>query len=178
MATTTFSIAIVQEPKLARMSGISPSNSKRLLDPPLVIELKLEGEYSNAALEKIGNTFACKLNLIEADTNQNADHIVELLRYDIYLKSNNVKLHNLLGNPVTTAVLLYDSENNNTPKKLFFVFPHLSVRLTGIYYLSCSISRLRKTEENGDFDPVLLVNTQPFEVFTSQLYPGNLGNEC
>jgi Velvet factor len=162
---------IRQEPKLARMSGISPSNSKRLLDPPLVIELQFDGEYSNDALEQIGNTFACKLNLFDFDTNQNADHIIELFKMD---SIQTASLHNLLGNPVTTAKLLSDSDSTST-KKLFFVFPHLSIRLTGRYYLSCSISRLQRFDQFAGFENVIHLNTEKFEVFTSQLYPGNLG---
>lgn len=143
------SISLVQVPKIARMCGTLETNTLRLLDPPLIVGLDIDGEYTRQQLIAIGKTFVCKLNLFECNSRQNADYIVEMIPknsisdiqsegYELVVK----RMHNLVGNTVTTAILLKISNEFDAKRKLFFVFPSLSIRLPATYYLSCTVSRV------------------------------------
>lgn len=143
------SISIVQTPKIARMCGTLETNTLRLLDPPLIVKLDLEREYTSQELIAIGKTFVCKLNLFESVSRQNADYIIEMIpssgtgsRKNAACSTGLKLMNNLVGSTVTTAILLKISHEFDSKRKLFFVFPNLSIRLPGKYSLSCSVSRV------------------------------------
>jgi Velvet factor len=142
------SLSIAQNPQISRMCGILESNTLRLIDPPLVLALDVETEYNNQQLQDIGKRFVCVLNLFESKSRQNADYIFDAVDDKSELSSsrdNNpspARMHNLVGNTVSSAILLKTSHEYDSKRKLFFVFPTLSVRLPGTYYLSCIVSRI------------------------------------
>lgn len=145
----SISISVAQNPKIARMCGVLETNTLRLLDPPLVLAMDIEGDYTRQQLDAIGKSYVCQLNLFEAKSRQNADYIVESGGEHIKEPSNSTemhsnpkKLHNLVGNTASSAVLLKISHDYDAKRKLFFVFPNLSVRIPGKYYLSCFVSRV------------------------------------
>ena len=143
------SIKIVQNPKIARMSGVRERNTLRLLDPPLILELEVVGKYSKPRLEAIGKKYVCQLSLRDDEFGDNCDYFTEVANtQDTKFRQvdNQIypakTLHNLIGNTVSTATTLRAGEDYDTPWRLFFVFPHLSVRLAGRYYLLCVVSKL------------------------------------
>lgn len=148
-STSSLSISVAQNPKIARMCGILETNTLRLIDPPLVLVLEVRGEYTRQQLDAIGKSFVCQLNLFEAESRQNADYIVEMFDQQVEESVKSIhtglppkKLHNLVGSTASNAVLLKISHEYDAKRKLFFAFPHLSVRLPGRYYLSCVVSRV------------------------------------
>jgi hypothetical protein len=60
-------ISVAQNPQIARMTGILETNTLRLLDPPLVVELSIAGAYTKHQLLVLAKTFVCKLNLFEVE---------------------------------------------------------------------------------------------------------------
>jgi hypothetical protein len=139
--------AIVQQPKLARMSGINESKSRRILDPPLVVYLDCKSD-----------NFIAKTNLF-TETDQNADYLVD--------PTTDTRISNLNGSVITTPRLLFDSPSR-TRKKLFFVFSKLSIRQAGRYYLTCTIAQKNQQD-------TITLKSEVFEVFPPHAYPGNSG---
>jgi hypothetical protein len=167
-----FSTTITQTPQIGRMCGLLETNTLRLLDPPLVLELKIDKDLSKSQIEYLVKSFTCKVTLFDFDTRLNCDY---LQVGDNHQQEKPRIVQNFVGMRVTTPKILRDSENLDKPKKLFFVFPQLSVRISGKYYISCVISKNTGRDRSEIEVQHVRINTPPFDVYTAYAYPGNLG---
>jgi Velvet factor len=165
-------VEICQSPKIGRKCGVLETDTLRLLDPPLIMELKIDKDLSDTEMQYVAKSFICKVTLFDLETRSNCDYLVET-------NSDQDQppkiIQNFVGKRVTTAKVLRDSENLENPKKLFFVFPQLSVRICGNYYISCVVSKLGGRDRSELELEHCRMNTPPFEVYTAYRFPGNLG---
>jgi Velvet factor len=119
-------IKIRQSPLQARMQGVTSCKAQRLLDPPLIIEIDTDSERVDAS------SYICTLSLISNSTPA-----------DIFLSEDSAILPNLIGSKSQSAVLFFD-DSVADKKKLFFIMPHLSIRLAGEYQLVCRIFNVQE----------------------------------
>jgi Velvet factor len=146
-------VTIIQQPQIARMSGINESKTRRILDPPLVLHLDLPTNQSFTTTNYIAKT-----NLFTED-GRNADYLID--------KKNDTRIVNLSGSIVTTPRLLYHTPEMNQ-KKWFFVFAKLSIRQAGRYYITITITKI-------GVENTIELMTEIFEVVPPHLYKGNSG---
>lgn len=131
---------IRQHPDRARMSGMGEQVSRRMLDPPLILQLDILPSptlYNPEQLASLGNIVMCSVVLYHATESQiqavadipPTPQRTELSRY----------VPILLGERVKNARYLDTNENT---KKHFFVFNDLSVRIQGKFRLHCTVFNL------------------------------------
>ena len=130
------SISIIQQPKIGRQAGVLETSSKRLLDPPLRTTEK-------GNINHLAKLYTCKVNLHQAKTKINADFIIKEEKKE---RDYTTSLKNLLWDSISMAKVFYERADgsSNDCQKLYFVFPHLSIRIAGDYYLSCSVINGKK----------------------------------
>jgi hypothetical protein len=79
-------------------------------------------------------SFVCHLSLFDSDTEEDRT---------IIRKSDDTQLfQNLVGQRVSSGTILSDPEDGI--KKLFFLFPDLSIRIIGEYRFVCNLINLSR----------------------------------
>ena len=152
----THSISILQEPTKARMCGINTSIGKRLLDPPLVIQLHVDernlkassvpgrepsdhSENENRGM--IESEFICLVSLCQADEEFSigfCKSVKELYARDGSFKTRIAGV--LIGQ--TCRIPSYYSISSKSASLPLFVFHDLAIRLNGIFRLKCTCVNL------------------------------------
>lgn len=142
-------IIIRQQPVAARMSGMLDMKTKRLLDPPLIIQIEFDAIIPDDVLSKHADLMVCKLCLLDSNDNP-ADFATKKVPWDPagkHLLDPN-GFHNMIGSHVSVSVplvgeeFLQDQEAEGTGqaiRNLFFVFPDLCIRIPGDYYFKCFV---------------------------------------
>lgn len=176
-----YSTSFLQEPKQGRMCGLGPKVSKRMLDPPLVLEIKLdmpqEGAESNlgaagktCTLRSTGNN---GMNVEERNLKLETQIVCVVTLYDATISKPVVFIYSngdhpipvLLGTKVRSPVYM---KSIGGDMRLLFVFSDLAIRIQGEYQLQCQVMNLW----TGKCEVLL---TQRFTIFSPQCFPGVLG---
>ncbi|KAI8896618.1 velvet factor [Globomyces pollinis-pini] len=150
-------IIIRQQPIQGRMCGIKERADRRVLQPPLIVELEYPNTYDKNLL--LVESYMCHLSLFSKDKKE----CQSVVRYEKNPESCIQKL--LLGDDPISGVVLQDPMTGN--EGLFFIFPRLSVRFAGIYTICCTVMNM----QSGYCE---MKYSEPFEVFSSKRYPGGL----
>ncbi|KAJ3323713.1 hypothetical protein HDV06_001443 [Boothiomyces sp. JEL0866] len=130
-----FSAIIRQQPSRGRMCGLGDTVSRRMLDPPLIIQLLLPQPAKNYQPFE----FICNTTILDAEDGTHNGLICFSKTIGHKTLSTSIKSV-LLGQTVTTGVLLNDMKSNEL--QIFFVFPELAVRIQGDFKLCCNIGNL------------------------------------
>jgi hypothetical protein len=136
-----FGISVLQEPVQGRMTGLAESSSRRILDPPLVVQLDIKSianmKPSDRQLRTIASRFVCSAILYhDAEMEQMAfARLVEGKADDSGFYNN------LLGLSCRNCSYFNTPEES---RKTLFVFPDLAVRTHGYYRLLCVVSDMRR----------------------------------
>ena len=157
-----YSVEILQEPLQARMSGLTNTASRRMLDPPLVLKVNLNGQNVGGKSLKendklnLARQLVCLVELVDADGNNQSFASTE---YDTHLLSDldisrstktlrqgqiidqSKVLTLLLGQTARSCSYMYLSQKE---KSLVFIFSDLSIRVQGQYRLNCSVVHVER----------------------------------
>ena len=129
-----FSVQILQQPEQGRMSGLSATSSKRILDPPLVIRLNIKSIANKKPTEwqmrKVACRFICSIVLYHAESDEH-------MAFTSAIDSQAGFYNNLLGQTVQSCTFFDTPE---VDRRTLFVFPDLAVRVQGSYRMMCSIT--------------------------------------
>ena len=134
-------ILIRQEPTGGRTSGFLDNKNKRLLDPPLIVEVQFNEQNppSQTRLFGLASNLVCVVSLLSMDFEGLDANTVEPVAENIQVMTSKgrhtyVLSKNLVGQTCKTASFLYDIDGK-MDKKLFFVFADLGIRQQGHYQL-------------------------------------------
>ncbi|KAJ2996468.1 hypothetical protein HDV02_006440 [Globomyces sp. JEL0801] len=154
MAEIEFDFDIRQQPAIGRMCGVKDVVNRRVLDPPLIVELK-PGSYfdgcftnSNIPLE----SYVLHISLVSEDCKESRND---------FRAGRHVR-HNIIGDTVGNAKMLLDPEDRKL--KPFFVLPNLSIRLTGTYVIRCIVINTITGQVTTKF-------TNPLTVYSCGQFP-------
>ena len=135
------SIVVRQEPTGGRTSGFLDNKNKRLLDPPLIVEVEFDKQNlpSQTRLFSLATSLTCVVSLLSVDFEGRDANAVEPIAENIQIMTSKgshtyVLAKNLVGQTCRTASFLYDIDGK-MDKKLFFVFADLGIRQAGHYQL-------------------------------------------
>ncbi|KAI8906822.1 velvet factor [Gorgonomyces haynaldii] len=163
-----YRLQIIQSPALGRMCGLPAKRDKRLLGPPLIIQLRphidneeIQPEY----LEDI-HLYYCFLSLRLADDN----HTPASAR-----DSPLVHSQEFVGTPISSLSLLM---NHSGKQGLYFCFPDVGIRSPGNYRLFCKVFKITESVDSPIIGTcvtnVIRILTNPFEIYSPNAYPGSL----
>ncbi|KAI8897780.1 velvet factor [Globomyces pollinis-pini] len=147
----TFKHIIRQEPNRGRICGLKHVVNRRLIDPPLVIEL--QPLHRNRFTENI----ICHVTLFSAD---HCDNLSTLVKQDGEI------LETLVGDNVVPCDKFVDPVDETT--KLFIIVPNISIRIVGKFTLQYHLIDLQSGYMTSGF-------TRPFQIYSNKVFPGNLG---
>lgn len=169
-----FRIILRQEPDRGRMCGLGDSVSRRMLDPPLVLQVIFTNkQLSKDQLYTRSMQLLCSVHLMESmvpeqDDTDDTDQISCATLVQSSIKTAAAKAHHdkscipvLLGTTCINATILNDLDG--TPA-MFFVFHDLAVRLQGHFQLSWTVLDMYPHHETVDLNNRDLV---------PQMYPSN-----
>jgi len=156
---------IRQQPKLGRTCGLVGSQTRRMLDPPLILEADYKA-LEAVDVKYLDHNLICKISL-RLEDGTIADYLVAENSPKVKQKESHHFIENLVGNKVQNGQFLNDSFNPKEEKKLLFVFPDLGVRLSGTYFIRCCFCFMDDSTDHFSID------THLFDVFNSRQYPGN-----
>jgi hypothetical protein len=192
---TGYTVAILQEPVQARMSGLTNTASRRMLDPPLVLNVKVKSAASKIVEEKdkenLSMDLVCLVELVDGYGKSQSFASAEYDNH--YTCTQNTEkdaaidrskiLTLLLGQTARSCSYMNLSENE---KSLLFIFSDLSIRVQGHYRISCTVVHLKRYDltKVGALIPIEhfhtfsgridKLETELFQVYTPQFYPGLL----
>ncbi|KAK6099698.1 hypothetical protein MT418_001092 [Batrachochytrium dendrobatidis] len=167
------------------MCGFSAVKDRRIIDPPLVLQLvTLDNRNVLEAYQDFNLHILCHISLWSADRQTDCSAVINP-RY----KSHNLKLRDMpssrkhgcpsegnqycqtiIGTTSTPPQVLMDLDG--TPG-LFFVFYDLSVRVQGDYTLKCQLFELDSTRGNMTSTVVRdVIFTNPFHMYSPKYFPG------
>ncbi|KAJ8325787.1 hypothetical protein BDV3_000974 [Batrachochytrium dendrobatidis] len=180
-----FRFKLRQQPLRGRMCGFSAVKDRRIIDPPLVLQLvTLDNRNVLEAYQDFNLHILCHISLWSADRQTDCSAVINP-RY----KSHNLKLRDMpssrkhgcpsegnqycqtiIGTTSTPPQVLMDLDG--TPG-LFFVFYDLSVRVQGDYTLKCQLFELDSTRGNMTSTVVRdVIFTNPFHMYSPKYFPG------
>lgn len=115
----------------------------------------------------IENRFVCHVTLT---TENHAD--CDILKNKRTSLSNTPRemFEALTGQKATTGIVLNDPDSNKFG--LFFLFPDLSIRIVGKFQIACTLIDIMYLLLNSDDILIGSTNTEIFEAFNQQNYPG------
>jgi Velvet factor len=126
LSSFQYKASIRQEPQRGRMCGLGEQVSRRMLDPPLILEISFEGRQpSDTEMRNLAVSLTCHVSLKSIC---NDDQSVVML-------GKKSLLPTLLGTTSVPAAVLKDVLDSKS--KLFFVFHDLGIRLQGEFILEC-----------------------------------------
>jgi hypothetical protein len=121
-----YKATIRQEPQRGRMCGLGEQVSRRMLDPPLILEISFEGRQpSDTEMRNLAGTLTCHVTLKSVENNDQS----------VVMLDGKALLPTLLGTTSVPAAVLKDVSDSKS--KLFFVFHDLGIRLQGQFILEC-----------------------------------------
>ncbi|KAI8898498.1 velvet factor [Globomyces pollinis-pini] len=157
MTEQVFDFDIRQQPDIGRMCGVKDVVNRRVLDPPLIIELKpsnyTEGPFSNRMLPL--DSYVLNVSLTSEDCKESRND---------FRAGRHIR-HNIIGDTVGNARILLDPEDRK--HKPFFVLPNISIRLTGTYTICCTVINVVSGQVSTKF-------TRPLNVYSCGQFPGYL----
>ncbi len=140
-----------QEPDRGRMCGLGDTVSRRMLDPPLVLEVVISQELSEEDMTTLGLNLLCNVSITAnvPDDQTHRDETISINKKELEIPSDQSFLIQsglrsvpprlgetyipvLLGSRTINAIVLKDLDNK---KKLFFVFADLACRIQGAFKL-------------------------------------------
>lgn len=124
------------------MCGLGDSVSRRMLDPPLILQLAFTGSIlSPLQMTNLASRLICHVSLAGPDPAANQSHLI-LSNADPSQIQESARPENLvktlLGQTAVNAMILEDVADGN--KRMFFVFPDLAIRIQGEYRLVCHVA--------------------------------------
>lgn len=137
-----------QEPDRGRMCGLGDSVSRRMLDPPLVLQVVFATPLSKEQLYAKSMQLLCSVHLLESlapeveDDAGDTDQISCATLFQTSIKSHarpqadKSCIPVLLGTTCINANVLNDLDGT---QQMFFVFCDLAVRLQGHFQLSWTV---------------------------------------
>lgn len=126
LSSFKYKATIRQEPQRGRMCGLGEQVSRRMLDPPLILEIAFDGKQpTDTEMQNLAVSLTCHVTLKSVE---NDDQSVVML-------GKKSLLPTLLGSTSVPATVLKDVSDSKS--KLFFVFHDLGIRLQGKFILEC-----------------------------------------
>lgn len=135
---------ILQQPLQTRMSGLAPTASRRMLDPPLIVHLRVRStsttnpnaKPTEGQLREAATRFICNVVIFH-------DSEPEQLAFAKVFDDPDEKgfYNNLLGQTCHSCIY---TQTEDEDRKLIFVFPDLGIRLQGRYRLLCSVVNIER----------------------------------
>ncbi|KAH6599181.1 hypothetical protein BASA50_003209 [Batrachochytrium salamandrivorans] len=180
-----FKLKLQQQPLRGRMCGFSAVNDRRIIDPPLVLQLVTSDATS--VLEsglKSTNPTLCHISLWSSDRRTDCGAVLNPRHKGQSSKSqekssrknghtsyeDNQYCQTIIGTTTALPQVLVDVDG--TPG-VFFVFHDLSVRVQGSYTLRCQLLEL--STKDGQL-PVMVTRdvafTHPLHMFSPKHFPG------
>lgn len=159
----SYSLVIRQQPIAARACGFG-ERDRRVIDPPPILELKIVNKATGVPELDHGAMLALRVELIDGDPNEIADHQVTTTTEITTDKC-------LMGNTVTSP---YQAKDERGIAGAFFVFSDLSCRMPGRFRLHFTLMRVDPTQLlPGMRQPcVASIGSDPFTVYTAKDFPG------
>ncbi|KAI9332826.1 velvet factor-domain-containing protein [Obelidium mucronatum] len=182
-------VEIVQNPVLARVSGITTSD-KRPIHPPPIVRLTGCGVRN-------GVSVVCMVSLWSSDLSQNLSHYarnsceppLEYLKisntttttgqdeppsskrakFNVVPTESYSRSQTLLGTLISTPESLLNLENN---RGLYFLFPDLAVRISGQYRLKFDLFDI--TQMAFGAKPLASASSDVFKVYNPKEFPGTV----
>jgi hypothetical protein len=146
-----FRVSIRQEPIRGRMCGLGGNVARRMLDPPLIVQLDFEErrEFTEAEVATVALRFLSHVTIqaVCGDSNSSVKDAHILITKSSRITAKNIQsqyLSTLLGQRVVSSVYLEDC--NDGKKRFFFVFADLAIRIQGIYTLTCNVVNIVRFE--------------------------------
>ncbi|KAI9259534.1 velvet factor-domain-containing protein [Phascolomyces articulosus] len=152
----SFELIIRQQPVRSRMCGVGERVDRRPIDPPPIVQLKLEGQGSDETLQNISPYIFLVAVLVSA--NEEEEDQVSPPRIDFHSRLT-------IGRTVSSLYLLRDL---NDSEGAFFVFSDISVRVDGHYRLRMCLFELVDSCVHYRRD----ILTDPFTVYSAKKFPG------
>ncbi|KAI8892494.1 velvet factor [Globomyces pollinis-pini] len=113
------------------MCGTKAIVDKRILDPPLVVQMVFDDPAQEKLYFSNTNFLVCHVTLYSS----NGEQVAAFIQHE--KTGSKVVQKVLLGDDPVTARILNDPEDNKP--HLFFVLSSLSIRYTGFYSLRCTV---------------------------------------
>lgn len=150
-----------QQPECGRICGFTNLTDRRMLDPPLIIELQ---GCPTESLEIVASKYSCSLVLFDTKLKSDASFLFSRFQTD----TSGQIYQNMIGPRTVTGTVLKDLDDQ---MKIFFVFPDLSIRVKGEYYLEC---RLVYVTNSKAILCLPFMETRSFQVYPPKSFPGML----
>ncbi|KAI8377618.1 velvet factor-domain-containing protein [Radiomyces spectabilis] len=152
----TFQLIMRQQPIRSRMCGVGDKVDRRPIDPPPIVELRLE--ENSHILPMISPHLFLAAILVEDSGSEHRMQSLDELNLDVHSKL-------AIGRTVSSLYLLRDLDNT---EGAFFVFSDISVRAEGHYRLRMCLFEI----VNGDVYFRQSILTNPFVVYSAKKFPG------
>ncbi|KAI8895787.1 velvet factor [Globomyces pollinis-pini] len=133
------------------MCGVKPVVNRRVIDPPLVIQVIVDEPDFYCENEEW--RFLCHLSLVLEDGSD----------ANFFRHHDGHVLSNMLGDTVANAMALKDPLDHRV--NLFSVFSNISIRIGGTYRLCCQMIDYKTGEIKRTY-------TTPFQIYNNQSFPG------
>ena len=163
-----FDVKILQQPLQARMCGLGQVVSKRMLDPPLILQVDIHSEICKEKTEKIRNDddenedcstilsglmrdtkyeqlmisleklLMCNVVLIDASTLESQPFLILPPS-----KRHEQKVQTLLLGSTSKTSVYMETPFNKTMRHLF-LFTDLAIRIQGDFRLQCFITNMAR----------------------------------
>ncbi|KAI8871663.1 hypothetical protein GQ42DRAFT_115676, partial [Ramicandelaber brevisporus] len=147
-------LVIRQQPEHSRMCGVGAKADRRPIDPPPVVELKLNNPMVPNDKSYLFNPYLFMyVCLVAVDTNE-----------EVHLLPDR-KTRATTGSTVSSLFHIRDHENK---EGAFFVFADMSVRVEGTYRLKFMLYEL--IADRVQF--LKSIESKPFKVYSAKAFPG------
>ncbi|KAI8095495.1 velvet factor-domain-containing protein [Thamnidium elegans] len=148
-----FNLIIRQQPVHSRMCGIGERVDRRPIDPPPVVQIKMNSSNDDR-LSTLSSYLFLIAVLVPAEGAEDQEQL-------------NILLHSKLtvGRTVSSLYILRDLDGSDSA---FFVFSDISVRAEGNYRLRMCLFNIKESTVNYN----LSVLTEPFTVYSAKTFPG------
>ncbi|KAI8906823.1 velvet factor [Gorgonomyces haynaldii] len=162
---------IKQEPKIGRMCGLPAKKDKRLLGPPLVLELDkyVDKDRVNPNDIEDPHLYYCFLTLSLVSTAPRSSSTLSSKSSDSASSPQHVHGNEFVGTPMTNGQVLKDL---NGKSALLFCFPDVGVKSPGIYRLRCDVFKVDTVLM--EFPILASVSTGDISVVSPKQYPGSM----
>lgn len=151
--SSRYTLVLRQQPKQSRMCGVGEKADRRPIDPPPIIQARIDAGSSDCTSFLQNPYFFMYASLVPPDS----DDELHLLR--------DGKTRSTTGSVVSSLYHLKDVDNSDAG---FFVFPDLSVRMEGSYRLKMSLFEI----VGLDVHYCASVFTDVFTVYSAKRFPG------
>ncbi|KZT59568.1 hypothetical protein CALCODRAFT_516019, partial [Calocera cornea HHB12733] len=164
-----YELTVRQQPKQARMCGVS-GKDRRPIDPPPIVELRVR--------ERRRDDYAAGPPPDDRDAVSFLENPYYFMFASLASVDSDVEMHMLsdghtrctTGQVVSSLYHLKDTENRNSDAG-FFVFPDLSVRTEGSYRLKLSLFEI-VGDRSMEVQHCKSIFSKPFYVYTAKKFPG------